>query len=45
LPGADGPFWEVSIAAPDRRRASEFVLAAESAINATLQLLERRTRS
>jgi len=44
LPGADGPYWQVKIASPDRTRAREFVLAAESAVGATLQLLERRTR-
>ena len=45
LPGADGPHWEVRVASPDRTRAREFVLAAESAVGATLQLLERRTRT
>lgn len=45
LPGADGPFWEVKISSPDRTRAREFVLASESTLAATRQLLERRTRS
>lgn len=44
LPAADGPFWQVKIASPDRTRAREFALASEAAVGATLQLLERRTR-
>lgn len=44
LPDADGPYWSVRIARHDRRRAREFVLAAEAAINATMRLLQHRTR-
>ncbi len=44
LPSADGPYWSVRIARHDRRRAREFVLAAEAALNATIRLLQHRTR-
>lgn len=44
LPNADGPYWSVRIARHDRRRAREFALAAEAAINATMRLLQHRTR-
>lgn len=45
LPGADGPFWQVKVSSPDRTRAREFATASETAVGATLQLLERRTRT
>lgn len=44
LPGADGPYWSVRIASPDRARAREFALAAESAVTSAAQLLAHRTK-
>lgn len=45
LPGADGPYWQVKVGSPDRRRAREFVLAAESSVSSALHLLSHRTRA